>query len=111
MRKDINSELVSASANNKEVVYTNKAGKRKKMDLSKDYTPGNWGADYEKRRLEVNREANSRVMKPISHEIFKKSKEEREVLKTMQLLHKNAIKAQGKDPKKVMNPEGSLWLD
>ena len=108
---DKDNELIVASASKKEVVYTQKSGKRKKMEMSGEYTPGNWGSDYEKRKAEVNREANARVIKPISHEIFKKTKDEREALKMMQVIHKNAIKAQGFDPKKEMNPRGNLFTE
>lgn len=36
--------------------------------------------------------------------VFRKTKTEKEKLKTMQASHKALIKAVGKDPRKVMNP-------
>lgn len=109
MRQD--NELIAASATSKEVEYVEKSGKKKKMEIKDNRKSGDWGPSYEKYKAEVNKEANSRVTKPISHEIFKKTEDEREMLKAMKTIHKAALKAQGLDPKKVMNPHGVLFND
>lgn len=104
-------KLVSASATDKEVEYVENTGKKKKMEVVHKDTPGDWGPSYERRKAEVNKEANSRVIEPISHEIFKKTKEEKEEVKLIKAVHFAQIKNQGLDPKKTMNPTGNLFLD
>lgn len=102
-------EVVAASVTKKEVTWVEKSGKKKKQEVTAKEGNGNYGPDYERRKAELNREANSRVRESFSHEVFKKTKDEKEQLKAMKLLHKNAIKRQGLDPKKVMNPSGNLF--
>lgn len=102
-------EMVTAMVSKNEITYIEKSGKKKKVEMSPKEGNGNWGPDYERRRLEVQREANAKMMKPISHEIFKKTKEEKEELKIIKNAHKWAIKRQGLDPKKEMNPKGNLF--
>lgn len=104
-------EVIIASATSTEVEYVDRAGKKKRTEIKGKEKPGTYGPDYERRKAEVNREANSRVITPISHEIFKKTEEEREELKLMKSVHKANMRQQGLDPKKVMNPVGIVFND
>lgn len=59
--------------------------------------------DHIKDQERLQKEINRNVIKPISFEIFKKEPHVRAQLKTMQVNHKNFLKAFGYDPKKIMN--------
>lgn len=85
-------EVVAASVTAKEVTWVEKSGKKRKQETSGKDTPGNYGPDYERRKAELNREANSRVMESVSHEVFKKTKEEKDQLKVLKAIFKAQAK-------------------
>lgn len=85
----------------------NKHGKKKHRDDPRDFRPGYYGPDYERRRAALNREINSNVLKndnkQLSFERFAKTKEEKEKAKIVKAKHKALLRAHGVDPKKQMN--------
>tara|TARA_Y100000389_G_scaffold199937_1_gene239349 strand:+ start:2364 stop:2645 length:282 start_codon:yes stop_codon:yes gene_type:complete len=55
-------------------------------------------------KKEIHMELLASTAKPISMEVFQKTKAEKDLIKAMKKKHKDAIRKNGKDPSKHINP-------
>lgn len=91
-----------------EKIDKNGKSKKKRNDGdTRDFRPGYYGPDYEKRKAELHKEINSSVMTnengELSFERFAKTPEEKERAKVIVARHKALLRSYGIDPKKQMN--------
>lgn len=103
---------VSAHATKVDVETVDSRGKRTKRksedagEIARAFARGDYGPDYERRKAEVHREINERVIKPedlITGETWKKTPAEREELAIARARHNALLRSYGVNPKKQMN--------
>jgi hypothetical protein len=108
----VDQKHVSAHATKTDVEVVDKNGKRTKRkneDLAehmKDFAQGNYGPDYERRKAEIHREIQQRIIKPedlITGKTWEKTSEEREAAKIAKAKHNALLRAHGINRKKQMN--------
>jgi len=100
-------ETAHVTAEGLEEFDKNGKKKEKRRDDPRDFRPGYYGPDYERRKAAIHREINSNVLKndnkQLSFERFAKTKEEKEKAKIVKAKHEALLRAYGVDPKKQMN--------
>ncbi|MCK9575823.1 MAG: hypothetical protein M0R51_07760 [Clostridia bacterium] len=85
-------------------------------EFMKGFARGDYGPDYERRKAEIHREINLRVIKPedmVTGKTWEKTAAERAEVKMAKAKHNALLRSYGVDPKKQINllPGDSLKLE